>query len=375
MKIAIVIDVIYPYSKGGMEKRLWDITNRLASEGHEIHIYCMKYWDGENVIINQGVYLHGVCKSLELYKNDKRSIKEALYFSIRLFFPLLKGDYEIIDCQNFPYFSCLTAKLVSLLKRKKLIITWHEVWDNYWYEYLGKKGVFGKIIEKFVSKITNYNIAVSELTKLNLEKIGCKGSIQIIPVGIEYDFISRVNPSENKSDIIFVGRLIEHKNLYLLLRSIYLLKKEIPNIKCNIVGDGPEKEKLIILANNLNLNNNVSFLAFIGEHTDLISLMKSSKVFVLPSSREGFGIVVLEANACGLPVVTSNHEMNAAKYLIYDYNGRVSKISENDFSKNILEIIHLKEENKKRCIEFAKKYDWSIITNKIINYYREVNHA
>ena len=372
MKIAIVSDVVYPYSKGGMEKRLWDITNRLATKGNEIHIYCMKYWEGENVIINQGVYFHGVCKSLELYKEDRRSIKQALIFSFKLFLPLLKGDYEIIDCQNFPYFSCLTAKLVSLLKRRKLVITWHEVWDNYWYEYLGKKGVFGKIIEKFVSKITYYNIAVSKLTKVNLEKVGCKGTIKVIPVGIEYELISSIKKSNNKSDIIYAGRLIEHKNLDLLLKSIYLLKKEIPNIRCNIIGDGPEKEKLILLANELNLNNNVSFFKFLESYKVLISLMKSSKVFVLPSSREGFGIVVLEANACGLPVVTTNHEMNAAKFLVYKNNGRVCKMSEKDFSKNILEIIDIKENMKKNCIELAKKYDWDITLNSIIRYYGDV---
>ncbi len=51
-------------------------------------------------------------------------------------------------------------------------------------------------------------------------------------------------------------------------------------------------------------------------YDDLIGYMKSSKVFVLPSTREGFGIVVIEANACGLPVVVVDHEMNAATDLV-----------------------------------------------------------
>ena len=131
--------------------------------GHEVHIYGMKYWKGNEIIKKEDVYLHGVCKPPGLYtKKGRRSIKGALWFSIKLIRPLLKENFDIIDCQQFPYLPCFPTKAISILKNTSLIITWHEVWGDYWYEYLGTVGIFGKWIEKICSKLTDKNIAVSE---------------------------------------------------------------------------------------------------------------------------------------------------------------------------------------------------------------------
>ena len=136
MKIAYVHDVIYPFVKGGAEKRVMEIATRLAARGHDVHIFGMKYWDGEDVIEREGVHLHGVCASQDLYVDGKRSIKTSVYFSWKLL-RSLEGDFDVIDAQEFPYFPCFSAKLFSILKRTPLVITWHEVWGDYWREYLG----------------------------------------------------------------------------------------------------------------------------------------------------------------------------------------------------------------------------------------------
>jgi len=79
-----------------------------------------------------------------------RSIKEGLYFGIKTLTGL-KGDFDVIDCQEFPYFSCFSAKMRSLLNKSELVITWHEVWGDYWFEYLGKKGFFGWCVKKLTT--------------------------------------------------------------------------------------------------------------------------------------------------------------------------------------------------------------------------------
>src|SRR4030043_614907 len=117
MKIAFVYDAIYPYVKGGVEKRVWELAVRLSCRGHEVHLFGMKFWQGEDIIISEGVILHGVCPAQKLYNNGRRTIWQALNFSIRLISPLLKEKFDIIDCQQFPYFSCFSAKLLSTLKK------------------------------------------------------------------------------------------------------------------------------------------------------------------------------------------------------------------------------------------------------------------
>lgn len=104
MKIAHVRDTLYPYTKGGAQKRVWEISKRLVERDHEVHIFGMKYWDGEDIIIKEGVYLHGVCKPQKLFVGERRSIGGPIYFAYKVLNPLLKNDFDLIICDNEPYF-------------------------------------------------------------------------------------------------------------------------------------------------------------------------------------------------------------------------------------------------------------------------------
>ncbi|MEM2276636.1 MAG: glycosyltransferase [Thermoproteota archaeon] len=82
------------------------------------------------------------------------------------------------------------------------------------------------------------------------------------------------------------------------------------------------------LVEKLGLEKNIVFKGFLEDHDEVISYMKASKVFVLPSSREGFGIAALEANACGIPVITVKHDRNATCDLIKNgVNGFICNLS------------------------------------------------
>jgi len=370
MKIAYVYDAVYPWVKGGAEKRVYEIAKRLVEKGHEVHWFGIKWWDGEQNIVRDGVHLHGIGKWGNLYVNERRSIKEGLYFGIKTLLKL-KGDFDVIDCQNAPYFSCFSAKVHSLVRKSKLVITWHEVWGkDYWFEYLGKKGIFGWSVEKLTSKLTEGNIAVSESTKNDLERVGVR-NIEVIPNGIDFWRIAGIKTTKEHSDIIFAGRLIKEKNVEVLIKAVELVKKEIQDVKCIIIGEGPEKSKLERLVYDLRLEDNIKFVGFLEDYDDVISYMKSSEIFILPSTREGFGIVALEANACGLPVVTVNHKRNAVCDFIRNENGIVCELSEKEIRKGILVTLNRKREMKRKCIESAKWYDWGKIVCLIEKVYEE----
>ena len=372
MKIAYIYDAVYPWVKGGAEKRIYEIAKRLVDRGHEVHWYGVGWWLKENretEIEHDGIKLHGVCEPMQLYVNGKRSIKEALVFAAELLPKLIKEDFEIIDCQEFPYFPCFTAKLYSTCKKRQLVITWHEIWDKYWFQYLGKKGIFGWMVERIVSKLTERNIAVSEKTKKELERMGVK-NVRVIPNGIDFKKIDSIKPSEEESDIIFVGRLIKDKNVDILIKAISIVKTEMPDVRCLIVGDGPEREKLTMLVKKLELEKNIKFTGFLENYENVIGLMKSSKVFVLPSTREGFGIVALEANACGLPVITIKHERNASCEFVRDHeNGFLCDLSERDVAEKILLGLKKGKTIRKRCVDIARKYDLEPIVDMIESFY------
>ncbi|MFA4662849.1 glycosyltransferase family 4 protein [Pyrococcus kukulkanii] len=373
MRIAFVYDAVYPWVKGGAQKRLYEIGRRLVKRGYEVNWFSLKWWDGKKTIERDGIYIYGVGEGVPLYKYGKRSIYEAIYFARKLLRVLPKYEYDVIDCQEFPYFSCFSSKVTSFLRSIPMIITWHEVWGDYWYSYLGKKGFFGKIIEKLVTKLTSNNVAVSKKTKEDLESIGVK-NVQIIPNGIDFYKIQKIKPSEEEYDLIFVGRLIKEKNVDILIKAVSLLKEEIPDIKAVIIGEGPERQKLEMLVQKLKIEKNIEFKGFLNSHEDVIAHMKSSKVFVFPTIREGFGIVVLEANASGIPVVTTNHPMNAAKDLITEgKNGFLAKLDPIDFSEKISFVLHGAKNMKKSALHVASKYDWDQIVQKYTEYLKIIS--
>jgi glycosyltransferase involved in cell wall biosynthesis len=373
VKIAYVYDVVYPYVIGGVQKRIWEIAVRLAQRGHEVCIFGMKYWDGNSVLKRDGVYLHGVCPPMELFNGERRSVGEAVYFASRVLAPLNRERFDIIDCQNFPYFPCFSVKIASKLRCSNLVITWHEVWDDYWYTYLGKMGMFGKLVERITARLTSRVIAVSEMTRKDLGKIGVNMKmIRVIPNGIDVKAIEAITPADEQSDIMFAGRLIKEKNVDLLIRAVSLAKTELPSVHCIIIGDGPEREALEMLVKELDLSESVKMKGFLQEGNEVLSYMKSSKVFVLPSVREGFGIVALEANACGLPVITAEHPHNAVCELIeHGKNGFLCQLSVEDLARKILAAHGNRGDQSRECARRAQAYDWKNIALMTESFYYE----
>jgi glycosyltransferase involved in cell wall biosynthesis len=378
MKIAFIYDVAYPWVTGGAEMRVYELARRLVLRGHEVHWYTMGWWWDENNqedLLKDGIKFHGVSRPVSIYSGSRRSIKEAIYFALKLSRPLFREKFDVVDCQGFPFFSCFTAWFHSLLGRSRLIITLHEVWGEYWYQYLGRIGILGRIVEKLMVHLTRDLLVVSSKTYQDLQKER-KIDACIIPNGLDFERIQGLKPSSIVSDVLFAGRLIPEKGVELLIRTLPLLKKDHPHLKCLITGDGPERDNLEYLASKLELQENINFTGFIKDHEELLRIMKSSQVFVLPSRREGFGMVVLEANACGLPVVVVNHPMNAAIELVKNNeNGFIVEASEKALADSIITGLNHKNDMQDACIEFAQGYDWAGIVLDLEDFYQKVTSS
>ncbi|MCL0048710.1 glycosyltransferase family 4 protein [Dehalococcoidia bacterium] len=375
MKIAYIYDAVYPWLKGGAEKRVYEISKRLAERGHEVHWFGLKWWDGENDIVKDGVYLHGIGKWDNLYADGRRSIKEGLHFGIKTLTGL-KGDFDIIDCQEFPYFPCFTAKVHSLFKGTPLVITWYETWDDYWFEYLGKKGVFGWAVERFAAKLPKLMIPISEKIKVDLKKLGVpEKKMRVVPNGVDFYTLQKAEPVDKRFDVIYVGRLASHKNVNVLLRAISIARKKVRGVKCAIIGDGPEMRRLKALSDEMGLNDNVEFFGFVESDEEVYAYMRASKLLMLPSTREGFPNTILEANSCELPVVIVRHEKNAGVALVKDgYNGFVLNLSPEEIAEKVVYLLQNENELnelRKSAVEFARDYDWSVILRRIEEVYEE----
>jgi glycosyltransferase involved in cell wall biosynthesis len=372
MKIAFVYDVIYPYVKGGVEKRIWELAVRLAARGHNVHVIGMKYWEGADTLQKEGVTLHGVCPPQPLYTKGRRSLLQAVCFGICLVPFLLKEKFDIIDCQQFPYFPCFAVKLVSVMKRTPFVITWYEVWGDYWYEYLGWNGALGKCTERVAVTLTPNLITVSGRTARNLRRLGVREKVPVFPVGISNGQVASVPASPERWDLISVGRLIREKHPDLLVSAFERLAGESAELKLLIIGEGPEEEAVRDQIRKCACRNRISLHPFLESHDQVIALMKSSHVCVIPSTREGFGLTALEALACGLPVVTVDHPDNAISDLITPETGFLAALSADDLGDKIRLALDRYPAMKAACTASAAGYDWDRIIPELERYYQSL---
>jgi len=155
----------------------------------------------------------------------------------------------------------------------------------------------------------------SEFTRSQVEKLGCPNAkLRKLPVGLDLDefpFRERTLQSGETVRLLTVARLAEIKGYEFTLRAMALLRRSVPELRYDIVGDGPLRRPLESLAAGLGLNDTVVFHgACAGDEIE--RLLAQAHLFLLCSvnvegDQEGQGLALQEAQACGLPVVATNH--------------------------------------------------------------------
>lgn len=314
--IAMVTDAVYPFHRGGKETRYYELTQRLAQQA-ELHIYTMRWWNGDRVHTDHSVTFHAISRLRPLYRGNRRSLIQAVLFALACM-RMFRASFDVLEADQIPILQILVLRVIATIRRKRLVVTWHEVWGTgYWRKYLGPLGIVASLIESLTVRLPDQIIAASPETADRLQAIrrNC-ASITIAPNGIDLDDADKAYPHASTTDLVVVGRLIDHKRIDMLLDAMALLHSEGIFVTCRIIGDGPERASLQGRAQALRLTDAVEFCDDVSERKDVYSYIKAAKVFVLPSAREGFGIAALEALACGVQVVTTSAPDNLAQHLV-----------------------------------------------------------
>ena len=314
--VALVTDAIYPYHLGGKEQRYHELANRLA-ETADVHIYTMNWWAGPRSRREGRITYHALCRKWPLYTGERRSIVQAVFFAIGCM-RLLWCRFDVLEADHMPYLQIPVLRLVTWVRRKRLVVTWHEVWGRrYWLQYLGWPGVAAWLMESCAMRLPDHIIAASEQTAERLRAaLGSRIPVTVAPNGIDLDAVRSAQRIGDPTDLVVVGRLLSHKRVDMLLESVAMLRADGYPVKCRVIGGGPDHLSLATLADTLRIADAVEFSPAVRGHAELYGLLKSAQVFVFPSQREGFGIAALEAMACGLPVVTTSAPDNLAQYLV-----------------------------------------------------------
>jgi glycosyltransferase involved in cell wall biosynthesis len=276
----------------------------------------MNWWQGERTLVDGNITFHAISRPHALYVGGRRSIKQALLFALACL-RLFRQRFDVLDADQIPYFQILALRVIATLKRKRLIVTWHEVWGkDYWSRYLGRLGILAWLIEWLAMRLPDHIVAASPQTADRLRTIlGAKASITVAPNGVDLEVIRETYPDDSATDLVVVGRLIDHKRIGMLFEALALLHAQGVPATCRVIGDGPEREPLHGHAAALGIADVVDFRHDVREQKEVYALVKAAKVAVFPSDREGFGAAVLEALACGVPVVTTSAPDNLSQHL------------------------------------------------------------
>lgn len=319
MRVCLVYDCLFPHTVGGAERWYRNLAERLAADGHEVTYLTLRQWERHEHPGVPGVNVRVVGPRMQLYAGPgQRRVLPPIVFGAGVLGHLLRygGRYDVVHTCSFPYFSLLAAAVAAPVHRYRIAVDWFEVWSRrYWQEYLGRVGGWvGWRVQRLCTRVRQRAFCFSRLYAERLREEGLRGEVTIL-AGI-YEGPKTLRPMRPAEPlVVFAGRHIPEKRVPAVVPAIARVRERIPGIRALILGDGPDRALVQRLVREQGLDGVIEVPGFVATEAveDAIS---RALCLLLPSRREGYGLVVVEAAAGGTPSVVVAGEDNAAVELI-----------------------------------------------------------
>ena len=341
MRICLIYDCLFPYTVGGAERWYRNLAERLVGEGHEVTYLTLRQWPrGERLDIDPRIRVVVAGPRMALYTGPRRRILPPLVFGAGVLWHLLRHgrSYDVVHTCAFPYFSLLAGALARPLGRYGLVVDWFEVWSRqYWRGYLGGAGGrIGEFVQWLCARVPQRAFCFSQLHAKRLRELGLRSQITVLR-GLYADSQKAACPprargaspfSQHPSDptaplsagdadpfVLFAGRLIPEKRVTVGVAAVAQAARRIEGLRGVFYGDGPEREALHAAIAEHDASGFISAPGFAaGEQVE--ADMGRALCVLLPSEREGYGMVVVEASAHATPAVVVAAPDNAAVELV-----------------------------------------------------------
>jgi len=368
LKIAIVFSSD-PSQAGGVQEHIYNLTKELAKLGHKINIFGPE--NNKIPFINyhpiaKAVKLpvpNGNWSNITIKNNEKYKASQILE----------KEKFHIIHIHE-PYIPFVNWDIFGNTSATK-VATFHTAWNN--DSILNIVNPFLPLLKEIFSSYFKGVIFVSKIVKRRWQYL-CKHSViqKIIHNGIDRTFFRPAKKAKGKIiNLLFVGRLVKRKGLIYLLKTLNKIVKDNLNIRLTIVGDGPEKleSEKYVKENNLN-----KYVRFVGEilGKERINYYQEADIFCAPYIDEAFGITVLEALSCGIPVVGFKNESFLEILKGYPYPELfVDRKNIVKFSKVLKQLINDQQKRKiigEWGVSRVKDFDWINLAKKTEEFYYQV---
>jgi len=327
VRICIVYDCLYPYTIGGAERWYRNLAERLASGGHEVTFLTRRQWERGADPEVDGVRVVSVSPRMDLYAGGRRRLLPPVLFGLGVLRHLLRNGrrYDVVHTASFPYFSLLAANAARKRGGFRVLVDWHEIWTRgYWRSYAGPVvGWIGWRVQAACVRVPQRAFCFSKLHERRLREEGFTGKL----TRLEGQYAGPPPPREpqpGRPVVVYAGRHVPEKGVTALVPALAKALEVVPDLAGEIYGDGPDRNAVLEAIQRDGLAGRVTAPGFV-DAAALESALASAMCFVLPSKREGYGLVVIESAAQGVPSVVVEGPDNAATELIEDgTNGAVA---------------------------------------------------
>lgn len=372
MHVCMLTDYFLPHMFGGTERTVYEIGRRLARRGHHVTVLTLDVHRYERC---------GQIKGMDINRIPAVSLTKLIGAQLTISpFSLLIASHivrsirpDVVHAHNLYFSLTAIAPMIKHLRHTPLVTTLHLPKMEYGAPLLDTSiRIYQKTIGHLIVKSSDKLIAVSGSVLTHaIEDLRVPSSkITRIPNGVDTNVYLPNNQSHENVTITYIGRLIQNKGPQYLIQAAPDILKDHPEARIYIVGEGPLKDELMRQVTSQNLEDNIYFL---GNVSDILPVLQATTIFVRPSLTEGMSLAILEAMACGLPVVASNLEGNAE---IID-NGETGYLVPPADSKALAEAIRLLLDNHKIASQIGKNarkktekfYDWEQITDQTLKIY------
>ncbi len=278
---------------GGSEVFVEEVARRLAAAGRPVTVFCAEHPNAPREEERDGVRF--------VRRGSWRTVYAwaAVYHVLGRF-----GPHEVVvDVQNaIPFFSPLYCG-------RPVVVLVHHVHREQWGMLFGARmaragwWVESRLAPRLYRRASY--VTVSDASREDLAALGIDRSrIAVVHNGSpEVEQGLTVQPERTAwPSVVYVGRLVPHKRVELLLEAVADLRPEFPGLRLRVVGQGLWEPQLRLLADGLALDGAVSFEGFVSE-VEKREILSRSWLLALPSIKEGWGLAVVEAASCGTPSV------------------------------------------------------------------------
>jgi len=342
---------------GGAEVYFQEIFSRLVRRGHHVTLLCERFAGSEAEDVIEGIRT--------IRAGGKFTFNFTAGRQVGRLAESLNADVVIDDLNKIPFFSPWHTR------RPVLAILMHLFRGSIFREALPPLAAYVWLAESAIPwAYKNCRFAVlSDSSKKDTVKVGIDPSrITVIPPGTDLEFFrpaASPRPQASRPIVLHVGRLKKYKSTDHLLQAARTLKDNGRQFEVVIVGTGDDEPRLKAVSHKLELDDTVRFAGFVSEEEKL-RLYQQAAVLVENSVKEGWGLIVMEANACGTPTVAArspglvDSSRDGVNGLMYDY-GDVPALAEK--LERLLSDAALRARLGQQAIEWAKQWTWDGAAN------------